>query len=232
MGKVKVRIRFSKTGDLRWISHRDLARVWERLLRRAGLQLAFSEGFHPKPRISFPSALALGIAALEEIVELELVDPVDMSLLQTLISGQLPAGMQLLSIEPLAAGAPKSSVVSMTYEIPLPAEYADRARHRAAELMADGKLVVERDGKFIGAAFEAGRFEIACDQEVLRFTLPANAQGSLRPIEVLEALDVAQAQADGAVLTRTHVTLGHASPSPAAAPDGEAAPSDQDESLI
>ena len=76
--ETRLRIRFTKCGDVRWISHRDLARVWERLLRRAGLQLAFSQGFHPKPRISFPSALALGIEALDEVVELEVLGIVEL----------------------------------------------------------------------------------------------------------------------------------------------------------
>ena len=58
--RVRYRIRFAKSGLLRWTSHRDLARLWERLVRRAALKLSMTEGFHPKPRIGFPSALALG----------------------------------------------------------------------------------------------------------------------------------------------------------------------------
>ncbi|HBO42708.1 MAG TPA: hypothetical protein DD670_01970 [Planctomycetaceae bacterium] len=60
----RVRIRFSKQGDLRLIGHRDLVRVMERLFRRAELPLGMSQGFHPKPRMSFPTALALGIGGL------------------------------------------------------------------------------------------------------------------------------------------------------------------------
>src|SRR5215475_14275688 len=68
----RVRIRFTKQDDLRWISHRDLMRVWERLFRRAGVALSMTEGFHPKPRINFPSALAVGIAGLDELLEVDL----------------------------------------------------------------------------------------------------------------------------------------------------------------
>ena len=60
MIRQRVRIRFPKQDDLRLISHRDLMRAWERLFRRAGVALSMSEGFHPKPRMSFPSALAVG----------------------------------------------------------------------------------------------------------------------------------------------------------------------------
>ena len=69
----RVRIWFRKAGDLRFISHRDLVRTWERIFRRAELQLSRSEGFHPKPRMSFPAALAVGIAGTHELVEIELV---------------------------------------------------------------------------------------------------------------------------------------------------------------
>ncbi len=72
--RIRYRIRFAKTGLLRWISHRDLARLWERLLRRAALKLSMTEGFHPKPRVGFPSALALGVESLDEVVEIELAE--------------------------------------------------------------------------------------------------------------------------------------------------------------
>ena len=72
MARQRVRIHFAKQGDLRLISHRDLMRTWERLFRRAGVALAMTEGFHPKPKMMFPSALAVGIEGLDEVLEIEL----------------------------------------------------------------------------------------------------------------------------------------------------------------
>ena len=74
MVRLRVRLRFSKQGDLRLIGHRDLMRCLERLFRRAGLALSFSEGFHPKPRMTFPLALAVGIEGVDEVMELELAE--------------------------------------------------------------------------------------------------------------------------------------------------------------
>ncbi len=68
------------------------------LLRRADLQLAFSQGFHPKPRISFPSALALGIEALDEIVELEVVGDFSLEQIAADIRREMPAGMELIEV--------------------------------------------------------------------------------------------------------------------------------------
>jgi radical SAM-linked protein len=207
MSKQRVRIHFSKTGDLRWISHRDLARVWERLLRRAGIELAFSEGFHPKPKISFPSALALGIVALDEIVELDLVGPIDSAAVTEKIAQQMPEGMQLLSLSQLPPGASKALVVAASYEIELAPADAQAAGQRLDELQKVGRVTVQRDGKTLEAAFDASGFRIVCEGNGLRFTLPTTAQGSLRPSELLEALNIAHVLPGGAVLIRTCVHL-------------------------
>ena len=73
---MRLRITFSKTGSLRYTGHLDLQTVWERTARRAGLSLAYTQGFHPGPRIQIASALPLGIAGNAEIVDLWLdTDP-------------------------------------------------------------------------------------------------------------------------------------------------------------
>src|SRR5262245_66178950 len=95
----RVRIRFTKQDDLRWISHRDLVRVWERLFRRAGVAMSMTEGFHPKPRMNFPSALAVGIAGLEELVEVDLAEEHTAESLRAMIEPQLPPGMTVGAIE-------------------------------------------------------------------------------------------------------------------------------------
>src|SRR5713226_2035588 len=72
MVRDKVRIRFRKTGDLRFTSHHDLMRCFERMLRRAGLPFHSTEGFNPKPRLIFAMPLPLGVNGTQEVVELEL----------------------------------------------------------------------------------------------------------------------------------------------------------------
>src|SRR5262245_28820306 len=71
----KVRLRFGKRGDLRLVSHHDLMRCLERMLRRARVPMATSQGFNPRPKMTFVLALGLGIEALREVVDLELTDP-------------------------------------------------------------------------------------------------------------------------------------------------------------
>ena len=68
----KIRIRFSKKGKIRFISHRDIARIWERALRKAQIKIAYSEGFSPRPKISFGLALPTGNESEAEYLDLEL----------------------------------------------------------------------------------------------------------------------------------------------------------------
>ena len=69
----RVRFRYSKAGKVRFCSHRDLARVWERALRRARLPVAYSEGFSPRPKLSFGLALSTGYESVAEYVDVELM---------------------------------------------------------------------------------------------------------------------------------------------------------------
>ena len=73
----KLRLRFAKRGDLRLVSHHDLMRCLERMLRRAQIPMAMSQGFNPRPKIVFALALGLGIEGRREVVDLELAEPME-----------------------------------------------------------------------------------------------------------------------------------------------------------
>ncbi len=96
---MRIRFRFSKLGKIRFTSQRDVARMWERALRRARLPLAYTEGFSPRPQISFGLALPTGAESLAEYLDVAL-DParaaaagVDVGTLPAVLDGFLPAGI-------------------------------------------------------------------------------------------------------------------------------------------
>src|SRR6476646_1900977 len=89
----KLRFRFSKTGTLRLLSHHDLMRCLERMLRRAGLPFKSTAGFHPGPRVVFAHALPLGVAALDEVVEIEFTQPLDAGETLAALQAQSPVGL-------------------------------------------------------------------------------------------------------------------------------------------
>jgi radical SAM-linked protein len=98
---VRIRFRFSKLGKIRFTSQRDVARMWERALRRARMPLAYTEGFSPRPQLSFGLALPTGAESLAEYVDVAL-DPVraaeqgvDVGVLPQIISELLPIGIEI-----------------------------------------------------------------------------------------------------------------------------------------
>ena len=120
MVRLRVRIRFCKQGDLRLIGHRDLMRCLERLFRRAGLTLSFSEGFHPKLRMTFPLALAVGIEGVDEVMEVELAERYEADELRRRLTPHAPPGLVFRTIEVLPDGSKKAQVASASYEVPIP----------------------------------------------------------------------------------------------------------------
>jgi radical SAM-linked protein len=101
----RVRIRFVKLGKIRWTSHRDVARMWERAFRRVELPLAYSEGFSPRPKVSFGLALPTGHESEAEYLDVELAPDADVCVedLPSRLSGALPQGVdavRVMRIEP------------------------------------------------------------------------------------------------------------------------------------
>jgi radical SAM-linked protein len=100
------RISFSRGEEVKFISHLDLMRLWERALRRAGVPLAYSQGFSPHPRLSLAAPLALGITSQAELMDLFLIRPVSDRYLVGALRQQLPRGIDILEAHPVAPTAP------------------------------------------------------------------------------------------------------------------------------
>lgn len=158
-GRITVRIRFSKLGKVRFTSHRDTARIWERALRRAELPVAYSEGFSPRPRLSFGLALSTGHESLGEYldVDLDLRDGCfDLDGLIARFGPALPAGLPALPagfdvqgasvVEPGTLSL-QEAVTSCTWRMEVTG--ADQGVVGAAveRLLGADQLVVTRDRK-------------------------------------------------------------------------------------
>ena len=111
------RIKFSRGEEIRFISHLDLMRLWERTFRRAGMPLAYSQGFSPHPRLSLAAPLALGITSQAELMDVFLTRPIAARYLTNALSQQLPPGIDLLEAHLVAPTAPSlpSQVRSVEY---------------------------------------------------------------------------------------------------------------------
>jgi radical SAM-linked protein len=139
----KFRLRFSKSGALRLVSHHDLMRCSERMLRRAAVPFKSTAGFHPTPRWVFALSAPLGAACHDEVVELELTEPRDAGEVLAALNAQCPPGLTFTSVAvvPMKATArPRRAV----YELPLPPDRVTQVAAAAAALMAEPKVWVER----------------------------------------------------------------------------------------
>src|SRR5262245_4505592 len=96
--RFKYRIRFAKSGDLRLVSHHDLMHCCERLFRRGDIPIAFTQGFHPAPRMAFALSLALGLGGSNEVLELELTQDLAADDLLARLRRHAPAGLIFHSV--------------------------------------------------------------------------------------------------------------------------------------
>ena len=208
----RVRIRFAKQADLRLIGHHDLVTALERLFRRMRLGLAMSQGFHPRPKMSFPLALGLGIAASDEVFDLELVEPPDPAELLADLRREAPPGLEFLSVELLDPQATKARVESVEYEFPLPRERRESAAARAGELMRESVYPIRRAGRDQPIDLRATLVELGVVDNAVRMRMRVVHEAAARPQEVIEALGLGDLLDEGCFLTRTEVRLASVSP--------------------
>jgi len=206
--RIRYRVRFAKTGLLRWIGHQDLARLWERLVRRAALKLSMTEGFHPKPRIAFPSALALGVDSRDEVVELELAEQLTPSeLLERLLRDEQP-GLVIVSVGMLPAGFSKAQLAQSDYII-TPPDNADWEKTAEAieNLMAQDTVSIQRKKKTLTLDLTSQIKRLEIRDSAMHLSLAASQKASLRPGDVMDLLDLNEWIPNGASITRTRVRL-------------------------
>jgi radical SAM-linked protein len=120
---VRVRARFTKVGRVRWTSHRDVARMWERALRRSRVPVAYTAGFTPRPQLSFGLALPTGCESTAEYLDIALDEPLDPAELARDVSSMLPDGVDVVAaglVEP-GTNSLQEDVSSCLWEIHVPA---------------------------------------------------------------------------------------------------------------
>ena len=218
----RVRIRFQKTGDLRLVSHHDLLRCFERMLRRSGLPFRSSKGFHPKPRLSFALSLPLGVVSFAEIVDLELDEALPTVEILERLARQAPAGLILDSIERVNPKA-SAQVRALCYRVPVPERFRGGLPRRIAEILAAATCPVERvrpEPRTVDLRpfIRALRFSDAA----LEIELWVTPQGTARPAEVLGLVGLDEATAQGVVVERTRLELCEDSSAKPPTPDSHA----------
>lgn len=115
----RLRTSFSRGAELKFLSHLDLMRLWERAFRRAGISLAYSEGFTPHPRISLAAPLSVGMTSQAEIMDVFISRWISPQSFLSQVKGQLPQGLTILDMWAIGLGEPslQSQVRSIEYKV-------------------------------------------------------------------------------------------------------------------
>ena len=116
---MRIRLIFSKTGPMQYVGHLDLHRSWERTFRRSGLPLAYSQGYHPQPRLNLACALPLGFTSQCEIIDAWLEQDIPIDQIQETVSTALPPGLEVQGLEIIDLQAPalQTQVTSAVYVV-------------------------------------------------------------------------------------------------------------------
>jgi radical SAM-linked protein len=197
----RVRIRYAKRGPLRFTSHRDFARAFERAVRRSGVPVAFSQGFSPHPKISYASAAPTGVASEAEYLEIGLRAPMDPADLRVRLDAALSPGLDVLDAVEAEGPSLADRIDASWWRIELPDVPTDRLVTAVAAFLAAPQVLVERltkqglrrfDARGAVVSFEIGGAPGAAEaarcailEVVVRQVTP-----SVRPDDVLAGLRV------------------------------------------
>ena len=214
----KFRFRFRKSGVLRLLSHHDLMRCFERMLRRAQIPFRSTGGFHPTPRLVFALSLPLGIEGQREVVELETLKEFSPDEVLNRLVAQSPEGLTFTEcrVVPLKASAvPRRAVYAVTV---IPDELSVAQEH-IPELLGTDKLWVDRirpKPRRLNIRPYIRDLELQGDQLKMDFWVTQN--GTAKAEELLQLLNLRSTLATGQLLQR--IDLEIEDEAPADAPDG------------
>ncbi|NIV29622.1 MAG: DUF2344 domain-containing protein [Anaerolineae bacterium] len=194
----RLRLRFAKGDPLKYISHLDLARTWERAFRRAGLPVAHSQGFNPRPRLQIAAALPVGITGRGEYLDLWLTETVTPGELEERLQPCLPPGLEVLGVEEADLRAPALQAQARAAEYRVEVrnqEPTEAIRSRVQALLEAPSILRQRQHKGKLQTYDLRpliqRVTVERGQEgehVLSMRLQASPAGAGRPDEVVKAL--------------------------------------------
>ena len=215
-----MRLRYAKRGRLRFTSHRDFARAFERALRRAAVPMAYSAGFSPHPKVSYVGAAPTGVASEAEYLEIGLAAPVDVQRLRATLDASLPPGLDVLEcVEARPGGGGLAERVDASaWRVELPGvepasveaavtAFLDRSEVEVERLTKDGRRLLDARAPVfsavVGASTGGSAEPCAILDMVVRQVTPA-----VRPDDVLAALRAVAGLAPAAPPRATRLAQG------------------------
>jgi radical SAM-linked protein len=194
---------FEKGESVRWLGHLDILRTFERAIRRAGLPIAFSQGFNPRERLAFASALSTGVTGAAERATLELTEPQQTDQIVAQLNAALPPGLRITQCEPLTDEEARSTLnrwdraeYTVVCDCPAQTRHED-ATGAVIALLARPQIPIEREREGKTKAVDLRPYLYALNVEpdsltaerlTLRMAVGQGENGTARPQEVVAAL--------------------------------------------
>jgi radical SAM-linked protein len=200
---MRLRIKFSKTGPAKYSGHLDLHKTWERICRRSGMPLAYSQGFHPQPKIQLAAALPLGFTSDCELVDVWVSEDVDLEKTAADLARTVAPGITVLHLATADESGPplQTQLRSADFVAAVPEPPADLP-NRVAELVAAPTLLREKRGKpyDLRPLIES----LTVQDNLISMRLAARDGATGRPEEVLAALGL---NANTTAVNRTNLVF-------------------------
>jgi radical SAM-linked protein len=210
----RIRLRYAKRGPLRFTSHRDFARAFERALRRAAVPIAFSQGFTPHPKISYASAAPTGVASEAEYLEIGLQVAVDPAELRVALDAALSPGLDVLDAVVAIEGSSLADRIDASrWRIELPQVEPAVAAEAVAAFLASEEVLVERMTKQGRRSFDA-RVAVMSFDVTKQSPVPSGAAAVPCAIIDLVVRQVTPAVRPDDVLSGLRVVAGLEPPAP------------------
>lgn len=193
-------MRYAKRGRLRFSSTRDFQRALERAVRRAGVPMAFSAGFHPHPRISYANAAPTGAASEAEYFQLQLTQQCDLEALRAALDESLPQDMAVLRVVEAAPGALADLLQASVWQLDFEGVTLETITDAVATFMDRAELLVTRMTKSGAREFDVRQAILASDvvlvragdadgRDLVRWTMTIqHTTPAVRPIDVMTGL--------------------------------------------
>ncbi len=214
---MKLRLRYTKLGKVRFVSHRDSARLWERALRKVAFPVAYTQGFTPRPKLAFGLALPTGAESVAEYIDVDLADAVEFDPNDphhaVSLSDALPEGIdiQLIAHRPPGSGSLQEAVVATTWELSGPGITEPTIGAAADRLLAADEIIVERERKGQRHIDDVRHLILHLDRDPSGTRLVADLANEGRALRPSELASVAFPGIDalGVHVLRTHQWIDH-----------------------
>ncbi len=187
----RLRARFSKEQPVKYLSHLDMVRTFERSLKRAGIVMHYSEGYHPKPKLSFASALAVGVTSEAEYVDLEIAAGQSPDGVVESLNASLPRGIRVHESALLPPKAPSAMAIVNAASYCLYLQDTDGFRGRICQLLKESELWIRRTTKKGERSIDVRPWIFALEprEQCIYLEAASGSSGNLRVEEVLVLLD-------------------------------------------